>query len=302
MRAVKRAKHCEKWFNLIMVVSCGIFMSRNEKPSETFQNRPIRNFFKLVPILEWFYPIDHRRLWKDAYNEAYPSGKTLKESYKAVWEVNTLAAVLVLAMNASLFFNLLTGESKDFYWASTPYTSLAWWTMIMGGVIVVINFVHLNCLLVVHGIYSAVDDDNFRAIVSARGPTGRLAMIPDYLVVCSMYGMAMWWCMLLLVHIKTIVGSAIIIGLLLAIVTFLVSYSSYAARIIYHSGAHKPESIFQEIAADNLPQTHEELGEAIMQRALNDMRQTMEPLNIGSQIRKDLENTEGWTQTKSDQE
>ena len=285
-----------------MEVSCGIFMSRNEKPSETFQNRPIRNFFKLVPILEWFYPIDHRRLWKDAYNEAYPSGKTLKESYKAVWEVNTLAAVLVLAMNASLFFNLLTGESKDFYWASTPYTSLAWWTMIMGGVIVVINFVHLNCLLVVHGVYSAVDDDNFRAIVSARGPTGRLAMIPDYLVVCSMYGMAMWWCMLLLVHIKTIVGSAIIIGLLLAIVTFLVSYSSYAARIIYHSGAHKPESIFQEIAADNLPQTHEELGEVIMQRALNDMRQTMEPLNIGSQIRKDLENTEGWTQTKSDQE
>ena len=285
-----------------MEVFCGIFMSKNEKTSETFQNRPIRNFFKLVPILEWFYPIDHRRLWKDAYNEAYPSGKTLKESYKAVWEVNTLAAVLVLAMNASLFFNLLTGESKDFYWASTPYTSLAWWTMVMGGVIVVINFVHLNCLLVVHGVYSAVDDDNFRAIVSARGPTGRLAMIPDYLVVCSMYGMAMWWCMLLIVHVKALVGSAIIIGLLLAIVTFLVSYSSYAARIIYHSGAHKPESIFQEIAADNLPQTHEELGEAIMQRALSDMRQTMEPLNIGSQIRKDLENTEGWTQTKSDQE
>ena len=278
-----------------------LFMSKDEKASETFRNRPIRNFFKLVPLLEWFYPIDHRRLWKDAYNEAYPSGKTLKESYKAVWEVNTLAAVLVLAMNASLFFNLLTGESKDFYWSSTPYTSLAWWTMIMGGVIVVINFVHLNCLLVVHGVYSAVDDDNFRAIVSARGPTGRLAMIPDYLVVCSMYGMATWWCMLLLVHVKSIVGSTIIIGLLLAIVTFLVSYSSYAARIIYHSGAHKPESIFQEIAADRLPQTHEELGEAIMQRALSDMRKTMEPLNIGSQIRKDLENTEGWTSTETDQ-
>jgi len=276
-------------------------MSTSEKSSEKFRNRPLRNFFKLVPVLEWFYPIDHRRLWKDAYNEAYPSGKTLKESYKAVWEVNTLAAVLVLAMNASLFFSLLTGESKDFYWASTPYTSLAWWTMVMGGVIVVINFVHLNCLLVVHGVYSAVDDDNFRAIVSARGPTGRLAMIPDYLVVCSMYGMAMWWCMLLLVHVKNVVGSAIIIGLLLAIVTFLVSYSSYAARIIYHSGAHKPESIFQEIAASHLPQTHEELGDAIMQRALKDMRQTMEPLNIGSQIRKDLENTEGWTSTDTDQ-
>jgi hypothetical protein len=80
-----------------------------------------------------------------------------------------------------------------------------------------------------------------------------------------------------------------------------VSYSSYAARIIYHSGAHKPESIFQEIAADRLPQTHEELGEAIMQRALSDMRKTMEPLNIGSQIRKDLENTEGWTSTETDQ-
>ena len=35
--------------------------------------------------------------------------------------------------------------------------------------------------------------------------------------------------------------------------------TSYAARIIYHSGAHKPESIFQEITADRLPQTHEEL-------------------------------------------
>ena len=217
-----------------------------------------------MPVLEWFYPIDHRRLWKDAYNEAYPSGKSLKESYKAVWEVNTLSAVLVLAMNASLFFSLITGESSDLYWSSTPYTSLTWWTMVMGGVIVVINFVHLNCLLVVHGVYSAVDDDNFRAIVSARGPTGRLAMIPDYLVVCSMYGMAMWWCMLLLVHVRNIVGSAIIIGLLLAIVTFLVSYSSYAARIIYHSGAHKPESIFQDTAPAHLPQTHEALGEAIM--------------------------------------
>jgi hypothetical protein len=116
-----------------------------------------------------------------------------------------------------------------------------------------------------------------------------------------MYGMAVWWCMLLLVHVKSILGSAIIIGLLLAIVTFLVAYSSYAARIIYHSGAHKPESIFQEIAAERLPQTHEELGEVIMQRALDDMRQTMEPLNIGSQIRKDLENTDGWTPQESDQ-
>ena len=272
-----------------------------DKATSPPKARPFRNFLKLVPVLEWFYPIDHRRLWKDAYNEAYPNGKTLKESYKAVWEVNTLAAVLVLAMNASLFFNLITGESKDFYWEAEAYTSLAWWTMVMGGVIVVINFVHLNCLLVVHGVYSAVDDDNFRAIVSARGPTGRLAMIPDYLVVCSMYGMAMWWCMLLLVHVKNIVGSAVIIGLLLVIVTFLVSYSSYAARIIYHSGAHKPESIFQEIAADSLPRTHEELGQVIMQRALNDMRQTMEPLNIGSQIQKDLENTEGWTPKESEQ-
>ena len=272
-----------------------------DKATSPPKARPFRNFLKLVPVLEWFYPIDHRRLWKDAYNEAYPNGKTLKESYKAVWEVNTLAAVLVLAMNASLFFNLITGESKDFYWEAEAYTSLAWWTMVMGGVIVVINFVHLNCLLVVHGIYSAVDDDNFRAIVSARGPTGRLAMIPDYLVVCSMYGMAMWWCMLLLVHVKNIAGSAVIIGLLLVIVTFLVSYSSYAARIIYHSGAHKPESIFQEIAADSLPRTHEELGQAIMERALNDMRQTMEPLNIGSQIQKDLENTEGWTPRESEQ-
>jgi len=273
---------------------CCMGMSDGEQPPEVSRSRPIYNFFKLVPILEWFYPIDHRRLWKDAYNEAYPSGKMLKESYKAVWEVNTLAAVLVLAMNASLFFSLITGESKDFYWESTPYTSLAWWAMVTGGIIVVINFVHLNCLLVVHGVYSAVDDDNFRAIVSARGPTGRLAMIPDYLVVCSMYGMALWWCQLLLVHMQNRLGSFIIIGLLLLVVTFLVSYSSYAARIIYHSGAHKPESIFQEMAVENLPKTHDELGQLIMQRALNDVRLTMEPLSIGSQIKKDLENTDGW--------
>ena len=255
----------------------------------------LRNFLKLVPIFEWFYPIDHRRLWKDAYNEAYPSGKALKESYKAVWEVNTLAAVLVLAMNASLFFSLLTGESQNLYWEATPYLSLTWWTMVMGGVIVVINFCHLNCLLVVHGIYSAVDDDNFRAIVSARGPTGRLAMIPDYLVVCSMYGMATWWCMLLLVHIRDLVGTVVIIGVLLLIVTFLVSYSSYAARIIYHSGAHKPESIFKEMATDHLPQTHDDLGRVIMDRALGDVRSTMEPLTIGSQIQKDLQNTDDWS-------
>jgi len=34
---------------------------------------------------------------------------------------------------------------------------------------------------------------------------------------------------------------------------------------------------------------------------LKDMRQTMEPLNIGSQIRKDLENTEGWSSKDTDQ-
>jgi len=34
---------------------------------------------------------------------------------------------------------------------------------------------------------------------------------------------------------------------------------------------------------------------------LDNMRQTMEPLNIGSQIRKDLENTDGWTPQESDQ-
>ena len=82
--------------------------------------RPLRNFFKLVPLIEWFYPIDHRRLWKDAYNEAHPTGKALKESYQAVWEVNTIAAVLVLSMNALLFFGLLTGESKQLYWDATP--------------------------------------------------------------------------------------------------------------------------------------------------------------------------------------
>ena len=275
-------------------------MGDNLKPSSPGTRRPLRNFFKLVPVFEWFYPIDHRRLWKDAYNEAYPNGKALKESYKAVWEVNTLAAVLVLAMNASLFFSLLTGESKDLYWEATAYSSFVWWTMVMGGTIVVINFCHLNCLLVVHGIYSAVDDDNFRAIVSARGPTGTLAMIPDYLVVCSMYGMATWWCMLLLVHIKDLVGIFVIIGLLLVIVTLLVSYSSYAARIIYHSGAHKPESIFKDLAIEDLPKSHEELGAVLMKRALEDTRNTMEPLNIVSQIKKDLENIEGWSSVDED--
>jgi len=256
-------------------------------------HRPIRNFFKLVPLIEWFYPIDHRRLWKDAYNEAYPTGKDLKESYKAVWEVHTIAAALVLAMNAMMFFDLITGESKDIYWNAAPYSSIEWWAMIMGGFIVIINFVHLNVLLVVHGVYSAVDDDNFRAIVSARGPTGRFAMFPEYLIVCSMYGMATWWSMLLWIHIKG-VGSLAIIAALLIMVTFLVSYAAYAARIIYHSGAHKPESIFKNMAVEDLPKSQEELGHVLMERALNDTRTTMEPLTINSQIQKDLETMEGW--------
>ena len=86
--------------------------------------RPLRNFFKLVPLIEWLYPIDHRRLWKNAYNEAHPTGKAIKASYQAVWEVNTIAAVLVLSMNALLFFGLLTGESKQLYWDATPYSSI----------------------------------------------------------------------------------------------------------------------------------------------------------------------------------
>ena len=264
--------------------------------------RPLRNFFKLVPLIEWFYPIDHRRLWKDAYNEAHPTGKALKESYQAVWEVNTIAAVLVLSMNALLFFGLLTGESKALYWDATPYSSIEWWAMIMGGVIVIINFCHLGGLLVVHGIYSVVNDNNFRAIVSARGPTGRLAMIPDYLVVCSMYGMAGWWCMLLWVHINDSVGAFAIIAALVIIVTSLVGYSAYAARIIYHSGAHKPESIFKDMAVEDLPQSHKELGHLLMERALNDTRTTMEPLTIGSQIKKDLDDTKGWWPTFDEEE
>ena len=269
-------------------------------PSEV--RRPLRNFFKLVPLIEWFYPIDHRRLWKDAYNEAYPTGKALKESYQAVWEVNTIAAVLVLSMNALMFFGLITGESKDLYWNATPYSSIEWWGMIMGGIIVIINFVHLNVLLVVHGVYSAVDDDNFRAIVSARGPTGRFAMFPEFLIVFSMYGMATWWSMLLWIHVKDAVGALVIIAALLIMVTFLVSYAAYAARIIYHSGAHKPESIFKNMAVEDLPKSHEELGHILMQRALNDTRTTMEPLTINSQIQKDLEKIEGWVPILGDDE
>ncbi len=56
--------------------------------------------------------------------------KALKESYQAVWEVNTIAAVRVLSMNALLFFGLLTGESKELYWDATPYSSIEWWAMI----------------------------------------------------------------------------------------------------------------------------------------------------------------------------
>lgn len=257
--------------------------------------RPIRNFFKLVPFIEWLYPVDHRRMWKDAYNEAYPTGKELKESYKAVWEVHTIAAALVLAMNASLFFGLLTGESKDTYWEATPYSSIEWWAMIFGGVIVIVNFVHLNVLLVVHGIYSAVDDDNFRAIVSARGPTGRFVMLPEYLIVCSMYGMAGWWSLLLWVHVQDAIGVVAIIGILLTIVFLLVSYGAYAARIIYHSGAHKPESIFKDIPYEELPTSHEELGYLLMERALVDARATMEPLTINAQIQKDVEISDTWS-------
>jgi len=121
-------------------------MEKDESRYSKAARRPVRNFFKLVPFIEWLYPVDHRRMWKDAYNEAYPTGKALKESYKAVWEVHTIAAALVLAMNASLFFGLLTGESKDTYWEATPYSSIEWWAMIFGGVIVIVNFVHLNVL------------------------------------------------------------------------------------------------------------------------------------------------------------
>ncbi len=277
-------------------------MEDGKQRSSSEVHRPIRNFFKLVPLIEWFYPIDHRRLWKDAYNEAYPTGKALKESYKAVWEVHTIAAALVLAMNALMFFDLITGESKDLYWNATPYSSIEWWGMIMGGIIAIINFVHLNVLLVVHGVYSAVDDDNFRAIVSARGPTGRFAMFPEFLIVFSMYGMAAWWSMLLWIHVKDAVGALIIIAVLLIMVTFLVSYAAYAARIIYHSGAHKPESIFKNMAVEDLPKSQEELGHILMQRALNDTRITMEPLTISSQIQKDLEKIEGWVPILGDDE
>ena len=270
-------------------------MEDEKQRSSPEVHRPIRNFFKLVPVIEWFYPIDHRRLWKDAYNEAYPTGKALKESYKAVWEVHTIAAALVLSMNALMFFGLLTGESKDLYWDATPYYSIEWWGMIMGGIIVIINFVHLNVLLVVHGVYSAVDDDNFRAIVSARGPTGRFAMFPEYLIVFSMYGMAAWWSILLWIHVNDSIGVIVIIAGLLMTVTFLVSYAAYAARIIYHSGAHKPESIFKGMQAEDLPKSQEELGHILMERALNDTRTTMEPLTINSQIQKDLEKDEGWS-------
>lgn len=279
----------------------GSIMEDGKEQDPTEVRRPLRNFFKLVPLIEWFYPIDHRRLWKDAYNEAYPTGKALKASYQAVWEVNTIAAVLVLSMNALLFFGLLTGESRNVYWDATPYYSIEWWTMIMGGFIVIVNFCHLGGLLVVHGIYSVVNDNNFRAIVSARGPTGGLAMVPDYLVVCSMYGMAGWWCMLLWVHVKDYTGALLIIVALLLIVTLLVSYSAYAARIIYHSGAHKPESIFKDMEVEDLPQSQEELGNMLMDRALNDTRKTIEPLTIGSQIKKDLEDTKGWWPTLDDE-
>lgn len=275
-------------------------MKDDKQRNSSEVHRPIRNFFKLVPLIEWFYPIDHRRLWKDAYNEAHPTGKDLKESYKAVWEVHTIAAALVLSMNALMFFGLITGESKDLYWDATPYSSIEWWGMIIGGLIVIINFVHLNVLLVVHGVYSAVDDDNFRAIVSARGPTGRFAMFPEYLIVFSMYGMATWWSILLWIHVKDAIGVLVIIATLLVMVTFLVAYAAYAARIIYHSGAHKPESIFKNMAAEDLPKSQEELGDILMERALNDTRTTMEPLTINSQIHKDLEKIEGWTPSSDD--
>ena len=256
--------------------------------------KPIRNFFKLVPIIEWLYPVDHRRMWKDAYNEAYSTGKDLKDSYKDVWGVHTIAAALVLAMNASLLFGLLTGVSRNLYWEATPYSSLEWWAMVFGGIIVIVNFVHLNVLLVVHGIYSAVDDDNFRAIVSARGPTGLFVMLPEYLIVCSMYGMAGWWSMLFLIHINNSIGALIIVGFLLLNVLILVAYAAYAARIIYHSGAHKPESIFKDVPYDDLPKTQEELGQLLMERALVDARATMEPLTIQNQIQKDVQISDVW--------
>ena len=108
--------------------------------------------------------------------------------------------------------------------------------------------------------------------------------------------------MLLWVHVQDSVGALAIIAALVLIVTFLVSYSAYAARVIYHSGAHKPESIFKNMAVEDLPQSQEELGQLLMERALNDTRTTMEPLTIGSQIRKDLDDTKGWWPTFGEEE
>ena len=264
------------------------------RPSSSEARRPVRNFFRLVPFIELIYPIDHRRMWKEAFHEAYPTGAALKQSYKAIWEVHTIAAALVLSMNALLFFGLLIGETQDRYWNATPYTSIEWWAMMFGGFIVIINFVHLNVLLVVHGVYSAVDDDNFRAIVSAKGPTGRFVMLPEYAIVVSIYGVGLWWAVLLFVHIRDPLSVVAILVFLLVVVIGLLSYAAYAARIIYHSGAHKPESIFKETPLDELPQSPEALADLLMLRALSDARATMEPLNISAQIQKDVGMSDSW--------
>ena len=263
--------------------------------SETEKRRPIRNFFKLVPLFEILYPIDHRRIWKEAYHEAHPTGAELKQSYKAVWEVHTIAAALVLSMNALLFFGLLTGETKDRYWDAEPFASIEWLAMMLGGLIVIINFIHLNILLIVHGVYSAVDDDNFRAIVSARGPTGRFVMLPEYWIVISIYGVGIWWAVLLFVHIRDARSVIMLLGFLVVVVLVLLAYAAYAARIIYHSGAHKPESIFKETSFDDLPKSSQELGDLLIQRALRDAQSEMEPKNIRAQIEKDVELSDTWT-------
>ncbi|MDA0715651.1 MAG: hypothetical protein O2866_05445 [archaeon] len=269
-------------------------MENGKSRTSNAAKRPIRNFFKLVPLIEWLYPIDHRRMWKEAFHEAYPTGAALKQSYKAIWEVHTIAAALVLSMNALLFFGLLIGETQDRYWNATPYASIEWWAMMVGGLIVIINFVHLNVLLVVHGVYSAVDDDNFRAIVSAKGPTGRFVMLPEYAIVVSIYGVGVWWAILLFVHVRDPLSVVAILAFLLIVVTGLLAYGAYAARIIYHSGAHKPESIFKETPLADLPQSSEALADLLMLRALSDARATMEPLNITAQIQKDVGMSDTW--------
>lgn len=244
----------------------------------------LSTFFRLVPILHWFLPLDHGKHWKSVSNVSANSGRELRLRHRSIWEVHTITAMLILSMNALLLFGLLTGESRATYTNAEPLTSFAWWATVVGASNVVVSFILLGSLLMGHGILSVVTDENYRAVVSSEGPTGVISRMPDYFLTAALYGMLIWWMMLLFVHVDK-ATAVIIVAVTSAIMVSLLMYVSYAARIIYHSGAHKTGSVFDGLPADEIPRDGGEVADLLLKRAAEDAQADMKPRSLDEQLK-----------------